>query len=97
MRHGRIVDGGINIIPAAVTSNTEYNNYQPTVLTGKYGKTVLAEIAKLSNLTQANTLWMESSYVVENNIVTVDRVGEEAAKPAEETDAFLSAETEIAL
>ena len=93
--NGRIVDGGINIIPAAVTSNTEYNNYQPTVLTGQYGKTVLAEIAKLSNLTEKNTLWMENSYVVENNIVTVD--GGKQEESVEETDAFLTPETEIAL
>jgi len=70
--NGKVVDGGINIIPAAVTSNTKYNNYQPTVLTGSYGKRLLSEIASLSNLRPEDTLWMESSYAVENNIVTVD-------------------------
>ena len=93
---GKIVDGGINIIPAAVTSNTEYNNYQPTVLTGKYGKSVLAEIAKLSNLTQKNTLWMENSYVVENNIVTVE-VGKKEESQEEDSSFILPSETEIAL
>lgn len=70
--NGKIVDAGINIIPAAVTSNTAYNNYQPTVLTGSYGKSLLKKIANLSNLTAADTLWLENSYVVENGIVTLE-------------------------
>lgn len=69
---GTVRDAGINIIPAYVSSKTTTNNYCPQVLKGDPGKNLLKKIAKLSNLSADGTVWMENSYVIENNIVAAD-------------------------
>lgn len=61
---GQWTNGGINIIPAAVSSTSSKNNFQPMVLTGEAGEALLKNIARYSTLSMADTLWMPDSYMV---------------------------------
>lgn len=49
-------DGGIRIIPCAVSSSASTNNYQPTPLTGDRAEKLMAKIEKLSDMEDA--LWL---------------------------------------
>ena len=49
-------DGGIRIIPCAVSSSASTNNYQPTPLSGDRAEKLAAKIEKLSDLD--GTLWL---------------------------------------
>lgn len=79
---GGAVDAGINLIPAQVSTSAKSNDYQPVLLEGGEGAELLAKVAKVSNLTAENTIWMPESYVVENQIVTTDAKIGPAATPA---------------
>lgn len=60
---GQWTNGGINIIPAAVSSTGSKNNFQPMMLTGEAGEDLLKNIARYSTLSMADTLWMPDSYM----------------------------------
>lgn len=47
--HKQITDSEINVIPCSVSSETSFNNYQPTVLTGTEAQRVLDLIEERSN------------------------------------------------
>ncbi len=69
MEDGGIVDAGINIIPAAISGHSDTNDYQPRIMGIDEGKDLLTNVAKISNLTLADTVWMESSYEIQNGII----------------------------
>ena len=79
---GTVHDAGINIIPAAISSVTNKNNFQPMVLPVEQGAKLLKAVAKLSKgFSMADTLWMPTSYLYESGLVTLD-----IAQGAEEED-----------
>lgn len=45
---GTISDASLNIIPCLVSSNSSYNNYQPTILTGTNADQVLKKLKSRS-------------------------------------------------
>lgn len=69
---GSIADSGINIIPAAISSTTSKNNFQPMILSGEKGEAVLKKIAQYSGLSMNDTKWMEDSYMVKLGYVNAD-------------------------
>ena len=66
---GEIVDAGINIIPASISGRSDTNDYQPRILDLDAGASLLSSVAKISNLTPEDTIWMESSYEIQNGII----------------------------
>ena len=72
MESGEIVDAGINIIPASVSGRSDTNDYQPRILEGDAGASLLKNVAKISNLTPEDTIWMESSYEIQNGIIATN-------------------------
>ncbi len=73
---GEVTDGGINIIPASVSSTDSKNNFQPVVLGEKKGEALLKKVAQYSSLSMTKTLWMEDSYMAK-----LGYVEEPAAEP----------------
>ncbi|MDO4357579.1 MAG: CapA family protein [Clostridia bacterium] len=51
-----VSDGGIRVIPCAISSSTSTNDYRPTPLTGERAEALRAKIAKLSDLEGA--VWL---------------------------------------
>jgi len=79
---GTVGDGGIDLIPAFISSNKEYNDFQPRIATPDEGLEILYAIAGLSPyMTADNVIWMEDSYVLKNNILNG---GPQAATPTPE-------------
>lgn len=66
---GEIADAGINIIPASISGSSDTNDYQPCILEGDAGISLLKNVAEISNLTLDDTVWMESSYEIQNGII----------------------------
>lgn len=66
---GEIVDAGINIIPASVSGHSDTNDYQPRIMGTDEGIPLLSNVAKISNLTPEDTVWMDSSYEIQNGII----------------------------
>ena len=66
------MDAGINIIPASVSGRSDTNDYQPRILEGDAGASLLKNVAKISNLTLDDTIWMESSYEIQNGIIATN-------------------------
>ena len=50
-------DGGISILPCRISSDTDTNNYQPTLLSGSAARSVLQEVGKYSSL--EGVIWEE--------------------------------------
>ena len=61
---GEAKDGGIDIIPALISSNQDYNDFQPKISDPQRGAELLAGIQKISpTLSEEDVLWLEDSYV----------------------------------
>ena len=65
-----ILDAGINIIPASISSAPEKNDFVPTVLPAEAGAALLKEVAECStNFTVSDAVWMKDNYLEENGLV----------------------------
>ena len=69
--NGEVADAGINIIPAAVSGSNSKNNFQPIIMPTSRGEQLLKNVAKYSNLSLADTLWMEDNYMTQSGLMTV--------------------------
>ena len=88
---GEAADGGIDIIPALISSNTEYNDFQPRISDPQRGAELLAGIQKISpTLTGENVLWLEDSYVRRNHLLPEAQADANAA-----VDASASADADV--
>lgn len=68
---GSVEDGGIDIIPALISSHEKYNDFQPRIADPEEGARMLKEIRRYSStLTEENVLWLEDSYVIRNGLLT---------------------------
>ena len=68
---GVVGDGGINIIPAKVSSSKKTNDYRPTLMGKAEGLRLLRAVAKVSTgFSPTNTLWMKNNYLVWSGIVS---------------------------
>ena len=76
-----IMDEGINIIPATISSVEEYNDFQPTVLDAENGAKVLKSLASHSpTLASEETVWMKDNYMAVNGLLPQqDATAEDAA------------------
>lgn len=61
--NGNVSNGGINIIPAAVTGVSGKNNFQPIIMPAERGTTLLKNVAKYSKMSLNTTDWMKGSYM----------------------------------
>lgn len=59
---GTVTDGGISIIPARISSVTQTNNFQPTIMDSDQGKKLLTKILKVSTVDTSRVIWKEDSY-----------------------------------
>ena len=67
---GTVVDEGIDIIPAFISSDLTKNNYQPMIADVESGVELLNEVAGYSDsLTVGNVKWMDDSYAVQNHLL----------------------------
>ena len=65
-----ILDAGINIIPASISSVEDKNDFVPTVLPAQAGAALLREVAECSDhFSLGDTRWMKGNYLVENGLV----------------------------
>ena len=65
-----ILDAGINIIPASISSVEDKNDFAPTVLPVEAGAALLKEVAGCStNFSMSDTLWMKGNYLEENGLI----------------------------
>ena len=65
-----ILDAGINIIPASISSVEDRNDFVPTVLPAQAGAALLKEVAECSDhFSLGDTRWMKGNYLVENGLV----------------------------
>lgn len=62
-QNGNVSDGGVNIIPAAVSGVNGKNNFQPIVMPEERGKTLLENVARYSKMSMDATKWMKNSYM----------------------------------
>ena len=80
-----ILDDGINIIPTFISSRSDLNDFQPTVMDAGNGGKLLKSIARHSKgFTFEDTAWMPDNYVVTNGLIGVDSADGEAG--AEDAD-----------
>lgn len=87
---GTVEDGGIDLVPALVSSTEEKNDFQPRIATPEEGKEILDDIAELSEtINYGDLLWLEDAYILQNGILTED--------PQAAADAQAAADMEIAL
>ena len=85
MAQAGIVDQGINIIPATVSSVDTINDFQPTILPREQGLELLKAVVSHSpGFSVANTLWMKNSYPRQNGLLKSD--SEPAPTEGEATD-----------
>ena len=67
---GTVEDGGIDLIPALITSDDEINDFKPRIATVEEGRQIIYDIGGLSkNLPAEDILWLQDGYVVRNNIM----------------------------
>ncbi|MEE1200734.1 MAG: CapA family protein [Christensenellales bacterium] len=66
---GSVTDGGINLIPARVSSSDNTNDFRPYIINDTRGITLLHKIARVSNVDVSQTIWMETSYPVAKGMV----------------------------
>ena len=65
-----ILDAGINIIPASISSVEDRNDFVPTVLPAEAGAALLKEVAACStSFSLSDTLWMKGNYLEENGLI----------------------------
>ncbi|MBR2796521.1 MAG: CapA family protein [Clostridia bacterium] len=65
-----ILDAGINIIPASISSVEDRNDFVPTIMPAQAGAALLKEVAECSDgFNAADALWMKDNYLVENGLV----------------------------
>ena len=66
---GTVSDGGIDIIPALISTQTGRNNYQPCVMTDT-AKAIkhFNGVLKISNFTASDVKWLEDSFAVQNGL-----------------------------
>ena len=68
-----IMDAGINIIPARISSVEDMNDFVPTVLPAEAGAALLKEVAENSvHFTMGDTLWMAGNYLEANGLIQDD-------------------------
>ena len=68
--HANILDAGIDIIPASISSAPETNDFVPTVLPAEQGKALLKAVAECStHFTLNDTLWMKGNYLEANGLI----------------------------
>ena len=80
---GQVSDGGVNIIPCRISSVTNKNNYQPTIMQPEDGVKLLKAMAHYSNIGKGNFEWMPGCYPEQIGLITVDRnAAETATTPA---------------
>ena len=83
---GSVEDGGIDLIPALISSTEDYNDFQPRIATPEEGKEIIYAIGALSkNLPAEEILWLQDGYVVQNGILpdtTAQPQAEEAQSAA---------------
>lgn len=68
---GKVVDAGINIIPAAVTGSSSNNDFQPIIMPLDRGTTLIKNVGKVSKLSMNSITWMDEGYMVQNGLVTL--------------------------
>lgn len=67
---GRVTDGGINLIPALISTSKATNNCQPVPMEmGYQAKTLFDTVMWLGNFKASEVKWMENSYPVQNGFV----------------------------
>ena len=72
-----IMDEGINIIPATVSSVKDRNDFQPTIMTAQAGAQLLKNVASYSkNFALADTRWMADNYMLRSGLITAEGDGE---------------------
>ena len=60
-----LLDMGINIIPATVSSRKDVNDFQPTIMSSEDGAALLKAVVKQStNFTVNNVRWMKDNYLL---------------------------------
>ena len=65
-----ILDAGIDVIPASISSVPEKNDFVPTVLPVEQGKALLKEVAECStHFTLGGTLWMKGNWLEANGLI----------------------------
>jgi len=65
-----LLDAGINIIPASISSVEDRNDFVPTVLPAESGAALLKEVAECStHFTLNGTVWMKGNYLEENGMM----------------------------
>ena len=65
-----ILDAGINIIPASISSVEDKNDFVPTVLPAEAGAALLREVAECStHFSAGDTLWMKGNYLEANGLI----------------------------
>jgi poly-gamma-glutamate synthesis protein (capsule biosynthesis protein) len=65
-----ILDAGINIIPASISSVADRNDFVPTVMPAGEGAALLKEVAECStHFTVGDTVWMKGNYLEENGLM----------------------------
>ena len=65
-----ILDAGINVIPCTVSSVTDKNDFQPTVMTAEQGAAMLKAVAQRStNFSLTDSLWMKDNYMVTYGLI----------------------------
>ena len=70
MTNEGVQDGGIDLIPALISSTEDYNDFQPRIATPEEGKEIVYAIGSLSkNLPAEDILWLPEGYVVRNGII----------------------------
>jgi poly-gamma-glutamate synthesis protein (capsule biosynthesis protein) len=65
-----ILDAGIDVIPASISSVENTNDFVPTVLPAEQGKALLKEVAECStHFTLGDTVWMKGNYLEANGLI----------------------------
>ena len=66
-----IMDAGIDIIPASISSVENMNDFAPTVLPAEQGKALLKEVAECSaHFAMGDTVWMAGNYLEANGLIS---------------------------
>ena len=85
-----LLDAGINIIPATVSSVNNINDFQPTVLGAEQGAQVLRFLAGHCNFKFKDVRWMRDNYLAQNGLL---QSAEDAAQSQDGGEATGDGET----
>ena len=84
---GNITDGGINLIPCAVSSTKGKNDYQPMVMDADRGELLLENVQKVSAMSLWEADWMPGNYFETHKLTRlIARPAGVAAPVAEPTE-----------